>query len=100
MVNAEQLTIAPAAMERELRIMSDAEVPQRPEAQTVALSDLTRTKYPAVPELPAVPFVIVLAVEVTVPAEATAGLMNAVDPNARLARRVPVTEPSSAGCVP
>jgi len=75
--------------------MSVPDVPHVPVPTTVEPPDSTNAKYPAVPVLPAVPDVIALAV--AVPAE---DAPKAVEPNVMVASSVPVTAPSSEGCVP
>ena len=104
MVNEEQVTDAPEVIEVLDRLRSAALVPTEPIAMFVVASDFWRTKYPAVPVLPAVPPVIALAVAVTTrePAEPdAAGVPNAVAPKVSVASNVPVMAWfASAGCEP
>lgn len=95
----EQATVFPEVIDNVFRFRSLPDVPTEPVALTVTLSDFTSAKYPAVPVFPAVPDVIEFAVAVTTPPDAVeAG--NAVALNVRVASRVPVTAPFTAGCDP
>jgi len=80
------------------KFKSAPEVAIVPVASTMEPLD-TNAKYPAVPVLPAVPFVMLFAVIVAVPAEAVADA-NAVDPNVNVASSVPVKAPFTDGWEP
>jgi hypothetical protein len=94
-VKLEQLTDAPETMLVEFRFRSKPDVaPHVPVPTTVEPPDSTNAKYCAVPVLPAVPDVMVLAVATP---EDT---VKAVEPNVRVANTVPVGVPFKLGCVP
>jgi len=77
-VNDEQLTDAPLAMLSELKFKSAPDVPTVPVMTTVALSDFSRAKYPAVFVDVAVPDVMALAVAVPPDDAPNAGLPNVI----------------------